>query len=87
MRPARLRAGGEGEAIAWSRDVLHLVLPRAFAPGAPIALTVELEGGALELTGKTLGSKRRDDGRFDVRARLIDLRREDRARLEAIGSP
>ncbi|MCZ7687520.1 MAG: hypothetical protein M5U28_55795 [Sandaracinaceae bacterium] len=65
--------------------MLHLVLPRAFAPGAPLALTLELEDGALELTGKTIGSKRREDGRFDVRARLISLRREDRARLEAIG--
>ncbi len=85
MSPARLRDGGEGEAIAWSREVLHLVLPRAFAPGAPLALTLELDGGALELTGKTIGSKRREDGRFDVRARLISLRRGDRARLEAIG--
>jgi len=46
-------------------------------------LTVELESGPLPISAKSLGSKRRDDGRFDVRARLISLRRPDRELLRA----
>ncbi|HEY8432146.1 MAG TPA: hypothetical protein VIL20_27405 [Sandaracinaceae bacterium] len=82
--PVELASGGSGEAVAWAGEVLSLVLPRAFAPGAPIAFSIALEGGALSLSGKTVGSKRRADGRFDVRVRLLNLRREERARLEAL---
>lgn len=85
--PVELASGDRGEALSWSRDVLHLALPRAFAPGAPIAFTIELEGTAMALTGKTIGSKKREDGRFDVRARLISPRREDRARLDRTFTP
>jgi hypothetical protein len=36
------------------------------------------------LLGKSAGSKRREDQRFDVRVRLHSLRREDRLRLEGL---
>lgn len=78
--------GGRGEAQSVAGEVMHLVIDRPYAPGAPIALAVALRAAAadtreLVLRAKTIGSKRRDDGRFDVRVRLVSLRREDRARL------
>lgn len=74
--------GARGEAVRVDGEVLEAVLPRAFAPGAPARM--ELDGDApIPIEGKTIGSKRRDDGRFDVRMRLINLRREHRAALES----
>jgi len=72
-------AAGQGEAVGFEGETLHLVLDRPVAPGTPVAVRV----GDLDLRGKSLGSKRRPDGRFDVRLRLVSLRREDRAKLEA----
>lgn len=83
MIAGRLETGEEAELVAMRGETLSLVSPRAFAPGAPVRLTALLEEGELSLSGKSLGSKRRDDARFDVRARLISLRREERERLAA----
>lgn len=60
----------------------RLVSEIAFAPGQP--LTVELaisQPRVLEL--KSLGSVKRADGRFDVRARAATLTRDVRAELVA----
>lgn len=80
-----LASGAEGEAVRLEGEVLSLVLPRAFAPGAPVSFEATIGADALALTGKAIGSKRRDDGRFDVRLRMTNLRREDRLRLATIG--
>jgi hypothetical protein len=85
--------GGEGEALSFSGEVLHVVLSRAYAPGAPITLELAHPTGPLSLRGKTIGSKRRAvvgeapvgeaaAPSFDVRLRVVSLRREERARLE-----
>ena len=81
LGPVKIAGGGEGEALAFAGEVLHVVIDRAFAPGAPLAIELAHASGPLSLSGKTIGSKRREDGRFDVRVRLVSLRREDRARL------
>ena len=60
-----------------------LTANRAFAPGTPMELTMKLDSGPLLLQAKSLGSKRRHDGLFDVRARLVTLRRADRDLLRA----
>lgn len=78
-----LSSGGRGEAVAFEGEVLSLVLPRAFAPGAPVSLEATVDGRTMALNGKALGSKRREDGRFDVRMRMINLRRSERERLSA----
>ncbi|MEM9193016.1 MAG: hypothetical protein AAGF12_27830 [Myxococcota bacterium] len=61
-----------------------LCSPRAFAPGAPLKLALSVAPHTVE--AKSLGSKRRDDGDFDVRLRLVNLTRTNRrALLEAVG--
>ena len=75
-------AEGEGELVGYAKNVIELVSPTSFAPGQP----ARFEVAELALEGRSLGSRKRDDGRFTVRFRLISLRREDRARLEAIAA-
>jgi hypothetical protein len=65
-------------------DGRHFVLQsaRAFAPGYPIRLNVAFTTPAtLEL--KSIGSKKRMDGGFEVRARPMTLRKDVRERLLA----
>ncbi len=81
--PITLARGGDGSAESVDGEVLTCVVSRAFAPGAPVDFTVRIGAGELTLGGKSLGSRRRDDGRFDVRFRLVNLRREDREALAA----
>ena len=59
---------------------LHLVSATAFAPGQRLSPTFTLDA-PLALQLKRLGSVLRPDGRFDVRARAVTLRKEERARL------
>ena len=73
--------GGDGEALGFAGKMLVCALPRAFAPGAPIELSVVAGEEALALRGKSIGSRRREDGRFEVRMRLVNLRREHREAL------
>lgn len=81
--PLELDDGESGEAGRLDGEVLEAVLPRAFAPGAPVRFEVQIGGETIPVQGKTIGSKRRDDGRFDVRLRLINLRREHREALRS----
>ena len=77
----RLDGGEEGRATSFDGSTLTLRSPRAFAPGAPIHFcTVDL-GEKRSFEGRTLGSKRVDDGRFEVRLRFVNLRRDDRELL------
>ncbi len=72
-------SGAQGEALSFAGEVLVCAVARAFAPGAPLELTVGDE--ALGLRAKTIGSRRLPDGRFEVRMRLVSLRREQREAL------
>jgi hypothetical protein len=73
-------AGGEAEHFA--AGIITLVASRAYAPGAPLTFEVVLDPTSeLRLAGKTVGSKRRPDGRFEVRVRLTNLRRSERDAL------
>jgi len=77
----RLETGEEGTAIRLDGHVLVLLSPRAFAPGSPIRLAAVGENEARQLEGRTIGSKRMDAGPFEVRLRLVNLRRIDRELL------
>jgi hypothetical protein len=78
-----LEGGGRGEALMLEGEVLRMVLDRALPPGTPIVVTLARAELELRLQGKTLGSKRLEDGRYEVRVRLVNLRREDRVRLRS----
>ncbi|MEO0321684.1 MAG: hypothetical protein AAF447_01910 [Myxococcota bacterium] len=77
--PVRI-AEAEGAFVSYASEVIELVSPAPFAPGAP----TRFEVAGLPLEGKSLGSKRRPAGDFTVRFRLVNLRREHRRRLEAL---
>jgi hypothetical protein len=72
----------EGRAVSCENARLHFIAPKAFPPGQPLALSLQPKGGTvLPLAARCLGSKRREDGRFDVQARLINLGRATREAL------
>ena len=77
----QLDSGEEGEAIRFEDNQLTLMSPKAFAPGAPIRFSVAGAETPRAFEGRTLGSKRADDGRFEVRLRFVNLRRADRELL------
>jgi hypothetical protein len=74
-----------GEALSLSGfdgKQFRFVSPRAFAPGQPLNVSVEVGSGFwLEL--KSLGSARQADGSFVVRARATTLSRPAREALLA----
>ncbi|KPK16655.1 MAG: hypothetical protein AMJ62_04755 [Myxococcales bacterium SG8_38] len=81
MMQIRLETGEEAEAQAVDGSVLTLHSPRAFAPGSPIRFVARLEHEERHFEGRTVGSKRIDERRFEVRMRFVSLRRADREAL------
>ena len=79
----RLETGERAEAQRFDGASLTLRSPRAFAPGSPIrfSLTDDGEAESRSFEGRTIGSKRVDDTHFEVRLRLVNLRREHRELL------
>lgn len=77
----RLDTGDSAEGRAFDGEFFTLLGPRAYAPGSPIRFAALFDKGVCPLEGRALRSKRIDDGRFEVRLRLISLRREARERL------
>jgi hypothetical protein len=75
---------GKGLAIGMQGEILALVSPKAFAPGQPLSFRLAADHGGAEILGKSLGSKRRSDGLFDVRVRLINLHRSMRTLLVSL---
>lgn len=73
-----------GLALGFDGIVLELEAPQPFPAGQPMPLALIAESGSVDLQGKSLGSKRRSDGRFVVRVRLINLRRSERELLQAL---
>lgn len=87
LGPVRVEGAGEGEATSYEGEIMSLILARAYAPGSPLPFVLRLGDSELSLDGKTVSSKRRADGRFDVRVRLVSLRKEDREKLRASATP
>lgn len=84
MIPLRLSTGEPAELVSLDGIQAVLVSPRPFAPGAPMSFEALVEPEPVALEGKSHGSKRRPDDRFDVRLRLVNLRRADRERLASL---
>ena len=79
--PVVFADGSAAKAVACEGEVLALVCDRAHPPGRPLELELHAGETSLTLRGKSAGSKRREDGLFDVRLRLHSLRREQKATL------
>lgn len=77
----RLESGQDAVGLAFDGNLLKLTSPQAFAPGSPIRFSAKGEDGDRNLEGRVLRSKRIDEQRFEVRLRLVNLRREDRELL------
>ena len=82
MGPATL-LGAEGHAVSFEGEFLVVVVSRAFAPGTPFTGGIAIDGTSIQIEGRATGSKRTPEGMFEVRARLINLRKADRELLEA----
>ncbi len=80
--PARIEAA-DGSAVSFDGEFLVARVSRPFAPGTPIRGSLTIGELEIQIEGRATGSKRMPDGTFEIRARLINLRREDRLRLEA----
>ena len=78
--------GGEGRALSFVGEVMTLTLARAYAPGQPMRCTVVIGDREMALDGRSVGSRKTPDGAFEVRVRLVNLRREDRDALRAATS-
>jgi hypothetical protein len=69
---------------------LELHAPKAFPPGKPLACVLwPGTPEAVSLAARCIGSKRREDGTFAVRVRLVNLARTARETLlrEFLGVP
>jgi hypothetical protein len=84
--PLAISDGERGRALAYADGVLRMVCERAHPPGQPLSLTLRAPDGELTLQGKSAGSKRRQDGAFDVLLKLVSLRREQRSVLQQLFS-
>lgn len=73
----RLSSGEACKATSIVGEILHVISPVPFAPGAPVDFSID----DLTLHAKSRGSRRRQDGAFDVQLRLVNLRREERDKL------
>jgi hypothetical protein len=79
---ARTSSGEALSLIGFDGRHFRFVSPRAFAPGQPLNVAVELGSGfSLEL--KSLGSVRTSEAAFEVRARATTLSRHAREALLA----
>ncbi len=78
---------GKGELLSLVRDQMQAIGPAPYAPGTPIRLSVGLTEVSIPVEAKCGGSKRRDDGRFDLTLRVINMRRAHRDALTAALTP
>jgi hypothetical protein len=78
--------GAPATVVEYAASQLAMICSAAYLPGKPITLRGQCEGTELALHGKSAGSKLRTDGRYDVKLRLVSLRRGDRERLQALFS-
>lgn len=83
--PARIE-GAEGHAISFDGEFLIAVVARAFAPGTPLKGSITLVAGEISIEGRATGSKRTAEGTYEVRARIINLRKSEREALVTASS-
>lgn len=78
---ARIEGAVDGQVVGYAAGVLAMLSDKAYPPGKPLACDVRGEA-TMQLRGRAIGSKLQEDGRFLVRMRLTNLRKEHRQHLE-----
>lgn len=79
--PARINEAQDGRVLRIVGQKLELFCTAPFAPGQPLSIVLELDS-AITVTGKTLQSRKRDDGSgFDVTLRVHALPKAHRLAL------
>jgi hypothetical protein len=79
--PVQISSDLPGAILEIAGLVVTLSSPKAFPPGQP--LEFRLTESSLRLQARSIGSKRSASGDFELRVRLINLRKEAREALEA----
>lgn len=79
-------AGAEGHALSFTGEFLTATLSKPFAPGTPLKGTIRIGDDTVAIEGRAIGSKRIGEGLFEVKARLINMRKADRERLVMAGA-
>jgi hypothetical protein len=82
MVPATIAGKWRGAIEQVDGLVVRLASPNAFPPGQPLTIAFQHEGSDVRLEARTIGSKRRDEETFELRVRLINLRKDAREALE-----
>ena len=77
----KLASGDAIELLRFDGKLLTFVAGKAVAPGAPLRVRVEPTGMTLEL--KSIGSRKLDNARFELRARIMTMPKEVRDALNA----
>ena len=77
--PVRIAGEHDGELLELSGLQLRLRSPKAFPPGQPLTLQLPPD---VKLEARAIGSKRLDESSFELRVRLINLRKDTREALE-----
>ena len=75
--------GSAGTGTALTGAILTAEGATPLAPGTPVRLAASLPAGDVPLEGRTIGSKRLPPGAYEVRIRLVNLRRGAREGLSA----
>jgi hypothetical protein len=76
-----LDGGEKAEVCTFEGHILTFLSPRAFASGAPIGFAVVVGDHRRAFEGRCVSARRVEDGRFKVRVRLVNLRRDARRAL------
>jgi hypothetical protein len=77
--PVRIAGVHDGAVLELTGLQLRLRSPKAFPPGQPLTLQLQND---VKLEARTIGSKRLDESSFELRVRLINLRKDGREALE-----
>lgn len=82
MIAMRIEGVGTAELVHFASEVTQFVSDKSFAPGKPLEVKAMFGDVEVAFALKVIGSRRREDGRFDVRARVVNLTRDLRERLQ-----
>ena len=77
--PVRIAGAHDGAILELAGLQMRLRSPKAFPPGQPLALQLSPD---VQLEARAIGSKRLDESSFELRVRLINLRKDAREALE-----